>query len=293
MQRRIPQSLYGLLGAGIVIAAIAGWSAVLVMFATFAAIMLVWVLFRRLLPAKKSPLLAGLSAREMSHLFALAEGAGATYFLFLILSVPAITLLLYLGSTIIKYLRPAPDSGFFVPWYFWIIVALPAGFVAAYYVARPILRRELGPEYEATAAYEERSIGFDFAKAMNFVIAPCVLAACVFLIFLGVSFHVELNGRTFAIHDLFSLRERTYTVDQITDIFTAPAFWAPDRRAVDRRVVVHRRIYVMFFADGTSWNTRHFDRDDDQIKLGAVLRLTAARAGITIAETPILRPPDL
>jgi hypothetical protein len=263
------------------------------MVATFAAIMLVWVLFRRLFPAKSSLLLVGLSDNEISHLFALDQGAGATYLLCLILSFPTITFLLYLCNLLIECLRPASDAGFFAPWYFWCIVALPAAFVAAYYLARPILRRELGPEYEATAAYEERSIGFDFAKAMNFIIAPCVLAACVFLIFLGVSFHVELNGRTFAIHDLFSLRERTYTIDQIADIFTAPAFWAPDRRAVDRRVVVHRRIYVMFFADGTSWNTRQFDRDDDQIKLGAVIKQTAARAGIAIAETPILRPPDL
>ncbi len=253
------------------------------MFAMIAVIKVAAVLFRRIFPARISPLLAGLSASEKSHLFALDEGVGAIYVLFVILSIPTIMLILYFCNILTEYLRPAPDAGFFLPWYCWFFVAFPAGFVAAYYIVQPILRRELGPEYEATAAYDEALNGFDINKAMNYVIAPCVLTACALLIVLGISFHVSLYGQTFTVHDFFSLRDRTYALDQITNIFTAPSFYWRGQR------VVHRRIYVVFFKDGTSWNTRLFS-DNDQIRLGGIIRQVAARARITIAERRVLSP---
>jgi len=163
----------------------------------------------------------------------------------------------------------------------WLIPAMVLGLLSAGPLIDAMLRRFLEERYPEYVAYQNLRYGFDSAAIERpFYLAFGGLAAiCVFMI---ANWYAVFTPAEIRINPFLAVRELEFRYSDVVSIDTAPAFVAPNGKAV------RRREYVLHFSDASSWSTTNEPSDASEVELRSLVKAVSERSGVPISEVPIL-----
>ncbi|HEV8585958.1 MAG TPA: hypothetical protein VGT02_13400 [Methylomirabilota bacterium] len=243
------------------------------------------VLARRF-PARVAPD-DGPSLEELKPRFARVEGLAAAVYLVTaaVLTLP-IWWVLATGAELRAALLPDAEHTLIVLSLYWVIPAMFLALVAAAVPTTAVLRRRLGAAYRDYERYTALKARYDARQVLR-ILVPLVGAGCGVMIVLGLDFYLLIARDAIVINRYFSLGEERHALVDLVEVRTAPAFTAPNGNTV------HRRLYVLVFADGSRYATSYLPRDPTPAEQRVMFTELARRAGRPVVEVPIFTRADL
>lgn len=169
----------------------------------------------------------------------------------------------------------------------WLLVAVLLGLMCVLPIAGAIIDHALGErrarEYNE---YASLLLGCD-AEAVTPWLCGAMTGLALLTVFAVSDWYAVFTPNDIRIDTFFGVSERRFGYADVTEIKTAPAFLP-----LLRLMPVKRRLYVLRFADGSSWNTDQDPAGAGAAELRAIIDTVSARSGVPITEVDVLPRAD-
>ena len=169
----------------------------------------------------------------------------------------------------------------------WLLAAVLLGLMCVLPLVGAIIEHALGErrsrEYNE---YASLLLGCD-AEAVTPWGCGAMTGLALLTVLAVADWYAVFTPNDIRIDTFFGVSERTYGYADVTEIKTAPAFLP-----LLRFTPVKRRLYVLRFADGFSWNTNHDPAGAGAAELRAIIDTVSARSGVPITEVDVLPRAD-
>lgn len=153
-------------------------------------------------------------------------------------------------------------------------------------ILTPALKAVLKARYAEYERYTALRYGFDQNRVIKgFVIIIC--AAFVVAVFAFFDAYVVASPHELRVNTLLGL-ERRYAYSEISEVLTAPALVAPNGN------VVHRRVFLLKFKDGTSYSTINMpEHEIGNRSPFALIQSIVQRSGVSTKEKAVFERGEL
>ncbi|MBC8138309.1 MAG: hypothetical protein H8F28_20720 [Fibrella sp.] len=119
------------------------------------------------------------------------------------------------------------------------------------------------------------------------VLTGVVAVPTILMLILVADNYTRFDSDGITLNPFFSLGETRHSYSDIAQIVTAPRLYAPNGNAVERRV------YVIRFKGGDTWNSDNAPGEHTDSEFGQIVQGVSQKSGVAVKEQEIFRRDEL